>query len=97
MIGRKLVARLLAQGELPDSSGVVHQIDSLVVCDVAAPEPGFPEDERLEVLIGDFGADEMLERLVGEETGVIFHIMGTLEVIVVVVRGSSVTVDTCVD
>lgn len=74
MIGRKLVLQLLEKGAVADGNGGEQMIEEIVVCDVTAPEPAFPEDSRLRVVVGEFGEPEILADLVTFETDLIFHL-----------------------
>lgn len=74
MIGRKLVLRLLEKGTVSDGEGGEQSIEEILVCDVAAPEPAFPEDPRVRVVVGEFGEAETLGQLVTPETDLIFHL-----------------------
>ncbi len=73
-IGKRLVLRLLERGALKDSSGEERKISKIVVSDVIDPLSPFPEDNRLEIIKGDFGEPSMLERLVTPDTAVVFHL-----------------------
>ena len=74
MIGRKLVARLLGKGSLADGSGREDVITELIVCDVVAPEPAFPSDPRLRVVVGEFGEPARLRELITPDTKLIYHL-----------------------
>jgi nucleoside-diphosphate-sugar epimerase len=73
-IGRRLVTALLARGTLPDAQGREQPIERLRVSDVAAPATPISEDARIETVIGDFSEPGAAERLVGDDTGAVFHL-----------------------
>jgi len=73
-IGRRLVAALLARGTLPDAQGNEQPIERLRVSDVAAPLSPLPDDARIETVFGDFSEPGAAATLVGNDTGVVFHL-----------------------
>ncbi len=73
-IGRRLVASLLAKGELAGGDGRQQEIDGVVVADVVAPAQPLPDDPRLQTVIGDFSAPGAARQLLGSDTGAVFHL-----------------------
>lgn len=72
-LGQRLARRILDQGTLKDASGETREVAKLVICDVVEPHT-LPEDERLDVVVGDFGDPTLLESLVTPDTGAVFHL-----------------------
>lgn len=73
-IGRRLVARLLAKGQLPATDGSGQEIDVIRVADIVEPPQPLPSDPRIEVVYGDFSEPGAAERLVDGDTGAVFHL-----------------------
>ncbi|MGB0388850.1 MAG: D-erythronate dehydrogenase [Ardenticatenaceae bacterium] len=73
-LGKKLVSALLDRGYLMDGNGVKEEITKLVLFDIVPPQPAFAEDSRLEVITGDLTKTEVVDELLTEETGAIFHL-----------------------
>jgi nucleoside-diphosphate-sugar epimerase len=71
-LGQRLARELLARGELKGPDGKQQAIKELVLLDVAAAT-GF-EDSRVRVEVGDIAEPSTLERLIDDETSVIFHL-----------------------
>jgi len=69
MVGRKLVERLLREGELKGRA-----ISRLSLYDVMAPGELPPATFPIEKLTGDFAAEGEAERLVADKPEVIFHL-----------------------
>ena len=73
-LGRRLVDALLDRGALTGTDGEEHEIERIVVSDLAPGPSPFREDPRIERRIGDFSAPGAAESLVDERTGAIFHL-----------------------
>lgn len=71
-LGQRLARELLARGELKGLHGEPQPITELVLLDVVAAT-GF-EDGRVRVEVGDIAERSVLERLIDDETSVIFHL-----------------------
>jgi nucleoside-diphosphate-sugar epimerase len=69
MIGRKLTARLVADGALAESP-----VDRLTLADVVAPEAPETSVASVQVVATDLGAPGAAERLLTERPEVIFHL-----------------------
>jgi nucleoside-diphosphate-sugar epimerase len=69
MIGRKLTARLVADGALGESS-----VDRLTLADVVAPETPETSTTSVQVLATDLAAPGAAERLLEDRPEVIFHL-----------------------
>ena len=66
-VGKKLAQRLLQQGELGGA-----RIDELVLFDIAAAD--LPADKRLKSIAGDIADPATVKRLIGGNTGTVFHL-----------------------
>ena len=73
-IGRRLVAALLSRGTLPGADGREQPIGKLVVSDIAEPPSPLPDDPRIETRFGDFSEPGAADKLVGPDTGAVFHL-----------------------
>jgi len=73
-IGRRLALKLLEKNALDLGGGAPAAVDRLTVFDVAAPEPPFPADPRLEVVTGDVSDPETLGALITPDTDAVFHL-----------------------
>ena len=71
-LGQRLARELLARGELKGPHGEPQPVTELVLLDVVAAT-GF-EDSRVRVEVGDIAERSVLERLIDDETSVIFHL-----------------------
>jgi nucleoside-diphosphate-sugar epimerase len=71
-IGKKLAKALLERGTLKTAAGP-HPVESLVLFDVVYAE-GLPDDRRIETVTGDITDAGEVRRLIGDETGGIFHL-----------------------
>jgi nucleoside-diphosphate-sugar epimerase len=69
MIGRKLTARLLADGHLGG-----HDLDRLTLADVVAPEPPAGTGHEVRAVAADLTADGEAERLLAGRPDVVFHL-----------------------
>jgi nucleoside-diphosphate-sugar epimerase len=69
MIGRKLTARLLADGNVGDDA-----VERLTLADVVAPQQPASAADRVEVVASDLAAPGEAERLVGGRPDLIFHL-----------------------
>jgi nucleoside-diphosphate-sugar epimerase len=69
MIGRKLTARLVADGHLGDRA-----IERLTLADVTRPEPPAGAAEEVELVTADLAAPGEAERLLADRPEVIFHL-----------------------
>ena len=73
-LGQRLVESLLADGSVVTSGGEEVAIETLRACDVVAPPTAFADDERLEMVIGDFTAPGAIGDLVDDRTAAVFHL-----------------------
>ena len=73
-LGRRLVKSLLERGALTGSDGEEHEIERIVVSDLAPGPSPLAEDPRIELRTGDFSTPGAAESLVDVDTGVIFHL-----------------------
>ncbi|HVJ53393.1 MAG TPA: D-erythronate dehydrogenase [Aliidongia sp.] len=73
-VGRKLAARLLADGEIVGPDGKRGELTELVLFDQAAPMPPLPPDRRLRLVTGDIADTATVERLIAPGTASIFHL-----------------------
>jgi nucleoside-diphosphate-sugar epimerase len=71
-LGRRLAARILERGRLPDPGGQPRSIDRLTLVDVAAPD--VPRDPRVRALTGDIADPALVQALVDERTTTVFHL-----------------------
>ncbi|RZF29016.1 SDR family oxidoreductase [Paraburkholderia sp. UYCP14C] len=71
-LGRRLATKLLALGQLPDTTGKPEPIDELVLLDVVEAT-GF-NDPRVIAVVGDIADRAVLERVIDKQTGAIFHL-----------------------
>lgn len=72
-IGRRLALKLLEQGSLPNPSGGVDEIESLVLFDIGEPTPPIPPDPRLTIITGDICSATDIHNLIGSNTDVVYH------------------------
>ena len=72
-VGRKLAARLLADGEIIGPDGTRRALSELVLFDQAAPMPPLPADPRLRIVTGDIADPATVEHLIGSGTASVFH------------------------
>ena len=77
-IGRRVIAALLERGALAGPDGAEQPIDALLVSDLAEPLQPLPDDARIQAVYGDFTEQTVLEALLSEETGVVFHLAGVV-------------------
>ena len=73
-IGQRLVRRILEKGELRLSDGSSREVSGVLATDIVSPAEPISPDARLEFVEGDFGEASMLERLVTDDTQVVFHL-----------------------
>jgi nucleoside-diphosphate-sugar epimerase len=73
-VGRKLAARLLAEGEIIGPDGGRHALSELVLFDQAAPMPPLPEDSRLRVVTGDIADPATIQALLAPGVASLFHL-----------------------
>ena len=73
-LGRRVISALLAQGKLMDSDDNEREISRICVADVAEPPQALPDDPRLETVYGDFSEPGAAQRLLRDDTGVVFHL-----------------------
>ena len=73
-LGRRLVAALLGRGALTGADGEEHEIERIVVSDLAPGPSSLADDPRIELRTGDFSAAGAAESLVDADTGLIFHL-----------------------
>ncbi len=71
-LGQRLARELLARDVIKDALGEPQPITELVLLDVV-PATGF-EDNRVRIEVGDIAERSVLERLICDETSVIFHL-----------------------
>jgi nucleoside-diphosphate-sugar epimerase len=71
-LGKRLARALLARGSLAGPDGAPARIDRLTVLDLA-PADGLA-DPRVEAVGGDVADEQLLRRLVGADTGAVFHL-----------------------
>jgi nucleoside-diphosphate-sugar epimerase len=73
-VGRKLAARLLADGEIICADGASGALSELVLFDQAAPVPPLPADPRLRIVTGDIADPATLRQLIEPRTASVFHL-----------------------
>lgn len=73
-LGRRLVDALLGRGALTGADGEEHEIERIVVSDLAPGPSPLADDPRIELRTGDFSAVGAAESLVDADTGLIFHL-----------------------
>ncbi|NNG03653.1 MAG: SDR family oxidoreductase [Inquilinus sp.] len=73
-IGRRLIAALLARDSLTGPDGRSQPIDRVIAFDKAVPSGTMPEDPRLMAVAGDIADPAALARLIGADTGLVFHL-----------------------
>jgi nucleoside-diphosphate-sugar epimerase len=73
MIGRKLTARLLADGAVAGEA-----ISRLTLADVVAPEAPDGAGLPVETVTADLGEPGVAERLIGSRPGLVFHLAGVV-------------------
>jgi D-erythronate 2-dehydrogenase len=71
-IGKKLARALLERGSLATAAGR-QPIESLVLFDVVHAE-GLPDDGRIQTVTGDITDADEVRRLIGEDTGGVYHL-----------------------
>jgi nucleoside-diphosphate-sugar epimerase len=79
-IGRQLAERLSKLGELPDAGGKPAKIDELILFDAvdgAAPAPG---GAAVRGVTGDVADRALMRRIIGAETGAVFHLAAVVSV-----------------
>ncbi|MEE2688817.1 MAG: D-erythronate dehydrogenase [Pseudomonadota bacterium] len=74
MIGRKLIASLLAVPELIDRDGRPAAITSITAFDVTPPDPLLPEDPRLNFVAGEISDANAIATLINDGTDAVFHL-----------------------
>jgi D-erythronate 2-dehydrogenase len=72
-IGRRLALKLLEQGALPNPSGGMDEIKSLVLFDVGQPTPPIPPDPRMRIVTGDICSESEISALISPDTDVVYH------------------------
>jgi nucleoside-diphosphate-sugar epimerase len=70
-LGKRLARALLERGALAGPDGAPARIDRLTLLDLA---PGALGDPRVEAVGGDVADEGLLARLVGPDTGAVFHL-----------------------
>ena len=73
-LGRKLIAALLERGTLPDGNGAERPVARVRASDLAVLGGALPDDARIETVTGDFSEAGAAERLLGDDTDVVFHL-----------------------
>src|SRR5271154_1429924 len=73
-VGRKLAARLLAEGEITGPDGGRDALRDLVLFDQAPPMTPLPEDSRLRLVTGDIADPAIVQSLIGPGTTSVFHL-----------------------
>lgn len=73
-IGQRLVRSILEQGQLTLADGSLAEVTSVLATDIVAPQVAIADDPRLTFVVGDFGEEEMLDRLITVDTQVVFHL-----------------------
>jgi len=74
MIGRKLIASLLATPELIGCDGEKSEISSITAFDVIPPDPPLPEDVRLNFIMGEISDANAIGVMIDDDTDTIFHL-----------------------
>ena len=74
MIGRKLIASLLATPELIGCDGRKSEISSITAFDVIPPNPPLPEDARLNFIMGEISDADSIAALINDDTDAVFHL-----------------------
>jgi nucleoside-diphosphate-sugar epimerase len=70
-LGSRLARAILARGALASARGAAHEVDELVLLDVAT---GKLDDPRVRVVTGDLADPALIERVVTRDTDAIFHL-----------------------
>jgi nucleoside-diphosphate-sugar epimerase len=73
-LGRKLAARILADGGLPDENGAIKPLELLALFDTGAPPAAETVDGRLSVVTGDITDAAAVRALVAEGFDCIYHL-----------------------
>ena len=73
-LGRRLVAALLERGVITGADGAEHEIERIVVSDIAPGLAPAPDDPRIDQRLGDFSEPGAAAALVAADTGVVFHL-----------------------
>jgi nucleoside-diphosphate-sugar epimerase len=73
-VGRKLAARLLAEGEAVGPDGARGRLDELVLFDMIEPQPPLPSDPRLQIATGDIADPATVEALITQATTSVIHL-----------------------
>jgi nucleoside-diphosphate-sugar epimerase len=73
-VGRKLAARLLAEGEAVGPDGARGRLDELVLFDMFAPMPPPAPDPRLRIVIGDIADPATVEAVITPATTSVIHL-----------------------
>ncbi len=73
-VGRKLVDRLLRDGEAAGPDGAMREISEIVVFDQTDPVPPLPDDRRVRAVAGDISDRATVEGVIAEGTGSVFHL-----------------------
>ena len=73
MLGRRLAQRILAAPELAGPSGRMEEVSRLTLFDAFEPAEPPPEDARVELVTGDIRDPAVVARLIGPDTGAVFH------------------------
>ncbi len=68
-LGQRLVKALVGRGELCGEA-----IDAITVADVAPPQRALSDDPRITSVLGDFSEPGAAQRLLGDDTGAVFHL-----------------------
>jgi nucleoside-diphosphate-sugar epimerase len=71
-LGQRLIAALLARGELTGSGGALEPISEITACDIVAPAPW--NDLRVKTIACDIGAPADVAAVIGPQTDTVFHL-----------------------
>jgi nucleoside-diphosphate-sugar epimerase len=77
-IGKRLVRQLLAKGTLADSQGAQRSIEKILACDLTLA--GLPDDPRLQNLEADTSSPDVINKIITDQTGAIFHLAAIVSV-----------------
>ncbi len=77
-IGKRLVRQLLAKGTLADTQGAQCPIEKILACDLTLA--GLPDDPRLQKLEADTSDPAVINRIITDQTGAIFHLAAIVSV-----------------
>ena len=72
-IGKKLILKLLDRGKISLNGRPIQSVNKVVVFDKVLAE-GLPDDQRLEIVEGDFTDQQLISNLIGSHTDLIFHL-----------------------